>query len=91
MGRLGFPLLIAMALSPYFAGLAFQKSGADLLALVTAIASVNVLLIGLLRPMTRRLVRKILTIDTRCALSGAVTGIRVHACYPVTHWRSGVA
>jgi hypothetical protein len=25
MGRLGFPLLMAMALSPYFAGLEFQK------------------------------------------------------------------
>jgi hypothetical protein len=47
MGRLGFPLLMAMALSPYFGGLAFQKGGADLtLALVTAIALVNVLLVA---------------------------------------------
>ena len=30
MGRLGFPLLVAMDLSPYFAGLAFQNGGPDL-------------------------------------------------------------
>jgi predicted MFS family arabinose efflux permease len=55
MGRLGFPLLMAMALSPYFGGLAFQKGGADLtLALVTAIALANVLLAGVLRWTTWR-------------------------------------
>jgi len=55
MGRLGFPLLIAMALSPYFAGLAFQNGGPDLtLALVTTIALVNVFLVAVLRSMTWR-------------------------------------
>jgi hypothetical protein len=40
---------------PYFAGLAFQKGGADLtLALVTAIALVNVLLVAALRLATWR-------------------------------------
>jgi hypothetical protein len=29
MGRLGLPLLLAMAVSPYLGGLAFQKGGAD--------------------------------------------------------------
>jgi hypothetical protein len=55
MGRLGFPLLMAMALSPYFAGLAFQRGGANVtLAFVTAIALANVLLVGVLRVMTWR-------------------------------------
>jgi predicted MFS family arabinose efflux permease len=55
MGRLGFPLLVAMALSPYFAGLAFQNGGPDLaLELVTAIALVNVFLVAVLRSMTWR-------------------------------------
>jgi len=53
MGRLGFPLLMAMAVSPYLGGLAFQKGGADLtLSLVTAIALVNVVLVGALRVAT---------------------------------------
>jgi hypothetical protein len=55
MGRLGFALLMAMALSPYFAGLAFQNGGPDLtLALVTTIAVVNVFLVAVLRAMTWR-------------------------------------
>ena len=55
MGRLGFPLLMAMAVSPYLGGLAFQKGGADLtLWLVTAIASANVLLVAALRVATWR-------------------------------------
>lgn len=54
MGRLAMPLLIAMAVSPFIGGLAFQKGGADwTLALLTAIALVNVLLVALLRIMTR--------------------------------------
>jgi predicted MFS family arabinose efflux permease len=53
MGRLGFPLLVAMAVSPYLGGLAFQKGGADLtLAVVTAIALANVLVAGVLRSIT---------------------------------------
>jgi predicted MFS family arabinose efflux permease len=55
MGRLGFPLLMAMAVSPYLGGLAFQKGGADLtLSLVTVIALVNVVLAGVLRVTTWR-------------------------------------
>ena len=55
MGRLGFPLLMAMAVSPYLGGLAFQKGGADLtLWLVTAIASANVVLVAALRVATWR-------------------------------------
>ena len=55
MGRLGFPLLVAMAVSPYLGGLAFQKGGADLtLAVVTAIALANVLVAGVLRSITWR-------------------------------------
>jgi hypothetical protein len=52
--------IMAMALSPYFGGVAFQKGGADLtLALVTAIALINVLLVGVLRLITRRKSRRI--------------------------------
>ncbi len=55
MGRVGFPLLMAMAVSPYLGGLAFQKGGADLtLSLVSAIALVNVVLVGVLRLTTWR-------------------------------------
>jgi predicted MFS family arabinose efflux permease len=55
MGRLGFPLLMAMAVSPYLGGLAFQKGGADLtLWLVTAIALANVVLVAALRAATWR-------------------------------------
>lgn len=55
MGRLGLPLLMAMAVSPYLGGLAFQKGGANwTLALVTGIAWVNVVLVWVLRVMTWR-------------------------------------
>jgi hypothetical protein len=55
MGRLGFPLMMAMAVAPYLGGLAFQKGGAELtLVLVTAIALVNVVLVGALRVATWR-------------------------------------
>ena len=55
MGRRGFLILMAMALSPYFGGLAFQKGGAGLtLALVTTIALVNVVLVSVLRLITGR-------------------------------------
>jgi predicted MFS family arabinose efflux permease len=55
MGRLGLPLLFAMALSPFFAGMTFQSGGAELtLALVTAIALLNVLLAAVLRVATWR-------------------------------------
>jgi predicted MFS family arabinose efflux permease len=55
MGRLGFPLLMAMAVSPYLGGLAFQKGGATLtLVLLATIALVNVVFVGALRLITRR-------------------------------------
>jgi predicted MFS family arabinose efflux permease len=54
MGRLGFPLLLAMAVSPYLGGLAFQKGGAQwTLLLLTVLALANVILVGALRLVTR--------------------------------------
>ena len=54
MGRLAMPLLIAMAVSPFIGGLAFERGGAEwTLALLTAIALANVMLVALLRIMTR--------------------------------------
>jgi predicted MFS family arabinose efflux permease len=45
MGRLALPILIAMAVSPYLGGLAFQKGGADwTLALLAGLALTNVVL-----------------------------------------------
>ena len=55
MGRIAFPLLVAMAVSPFLAGLAFQSGGADLtLGFLTALAVANVALVGMLWAMTRR-------------------------------------
>ena len=55
MGRLGLPLLLAMAISPYLGGLASQKGGADwTLLLVTVLAVANVILAGALRLITLR-------------------------------------
>ena len=55
MGRLGVPLLMAMAVAPYIGGVAFETGGADLtLIVLTTIASVNVVLVVLLRAMTWR-------------------------------------
>jgi predicted MFS family arabinose efflux permease len=46
MGRLALPLLVAMAVSPYLGGLAFQKGGADwTLAMLAALALTNVALV----------------------------------------------
>jgi predicted MFS family arabinose efflux permease len=54
MGRLGFPLLVAMAVSPYLGGVAFQKGGAEwTLLLLTVLAVANVILVGALRIVTR--------------------------------------
>jgi len=45
MGRLALPILVAMAVSPYLGGLAFQKGGADwTLGLLAALALANVVL-----------------------------------------------
>jgi predicted MFS family arabinose efflux permease len=53
MGRLGFPLLVAMAASPYLGGLAFQKGGADAtILLLTVLAVANVILVAVLRSVT---------------------------------------
>jgi hypothetical protein len=53
MGRLGFPLLVAMAVSPYLGGLALQKGGAEwTLLLLTVLAVANVILVGALRMVT---------------------------------------
>jgi len=58
MGRLALPLPVAMAISPFIGGLAFQKGGADwVLALLTAIALANVVLVGALRVLTWRRTR----------------------------------
>jgi hypothetical protein len=55
MGRLGFPLLLAMAVSPYLGGLAFQKGGADwTLIVLTVLAVANVFLVVALRLATLR-------------------------------------
>jgi predicted MFS family arabinose efflux permease len=45
MGRLALPILVAMAVSPYLGGLAYQKGGADwTLGLLAALALANVVL-----------------------------------------------
>ena len=50
MGRLALPILIAMAISPYLGGLAFQRGGADwTFALLAGLALVNVALAVTLR------------------------------------------
>jgi predicted MFS family arabinose efflux permease len=55
MGRLAFPLLMAMAIAPFLGGLAFQKGGADwTLALLTALALANVVLALMLLVITRQ-------------------------------------
>jgi predicted MFS family arabinose efflux permease len=55
MGRLGVPLLIAMAIAPYIGGVAFETGGADLtLIVLTTITSVNVVLVVVLRAITWR-------------------------------------
>jgi hypothetical protein len=55
MGRLGLPLLVAMAISPYLGGLAFQKGGAEwTLLLLTTLAVANLVLVAALRLVARR-------------------------------------
>lgn len=55
MGRLAVPLLVAMAISPYLGGLAFQKGGAEwTLTLLSMFAVANVILVGALRLVARR-------------------------------------
>jgi hypothetical protein len=47
IGRLALPLMIAMVVSPFIGGLAFQRGSAFwTLRLLTALALTNVLLIG---------------------------------------------
>jgi predicted MFS family arabinose efflux permease len=55
MGRLAMPLLIAMAVSPFLGGLAFQRGGAEwTLGLVAALALVNVVLVMVLAKRAAR-------------------------------------
>jgi hypothetical protein len=55
MGRLAFPLLVAMAVTPYLVGLAFQKGGAQWVLLsLTGLAMINIMLVGILRAITKR-------------------------------------
>jgi hypothetical protein len=50
MGRLAMPILIAMAVSPYLGGLAFQRGGADwTFAILMALGLTNVALAVTLR------------------------------------------
>jgi hypothetical protein len=53
IGRLGLPILIAMAVSPFLGGLAFQKGGADwALALLAGLGVLNVFFVVALRMVT---------------------------------------
>jgi predicted MFS family arabinose efflux permease len=55
MGRLAFPLLVAMAVTPYLVGLAFQKGGAQWVLLsLTGLTMINIMLVGILRAITKR-------------------------------------
>jgi predicted MFS family arabinose efflux permease len=55
MGRLAFPILVAMAVSPFLGGLAFQEGGATwTLGLLAAIALANLALMTALMAMTKR-------------------------------------
>jgi predicted MFS family arabinose efflux permease len=56
MGRLALPILAAMALAPLLGALLLQHGGADLtLGLITAVATANVVLVGLLWPVSHDL------------------------------------
>jgi hypothetical protein len=55
MGRIGFPILMAMALSPFLGAMAFQTGGANsALRLLAVAAAANVVLVGLLLILSRR-------------------------------------
>ena len=55
MGRLALPILIAMAISPYIGGLAFQRGGADwTFALLAGLALINVTMAVTLRVLIAR-------------------------------------
>jgi predicted MFS family arabinose efflux permease len=55
MGRLALPLLIAMSISPFLGGIAFQLGGADwTFMLLAALAIANMILVVLLRVMSVR-------------------------------------
>ena len=52
MGRLAFPILMAMALSPYAGALAFRTGGASFtLAILFGLAATNVVLVLVLRQL----------------------------------------
>jgi hypothetical protein len=55
MGRLALPILLSMSLSPLVGAFVFKMAGADgTLALLAAIASINVLLVAVLWSLNRR-------------------------------------
>ena len=50
MGRLALPLLVAMAISPFLGGVAFQIGGADwTFAMLTGLAILNIILAAALK------------------------------------------
>src|SRR6266851_3967613 len=54
MGRLGFPIMMAMAAAPFAGAIAFQSGGADwTLGMLATLALINVLLVGLLWRLSR--------------------------------------
>lgn len=54
MGRLGFPIMMAMAASPFAGAIAFQLGGADwTLRMLAALALINVLLVAALWRLSR--------------------------------------
>jgi hypothetical protein len=53
MGRLALPLLIAMAIAPFAGALSLQAGGADAtLAMLGTLATLNVVLVGVLWRLT---------------------------------------
>jgi MFS family permease len=54
MGRLGFPIMMAMAVSPFAGAIVFRSGGADwTIALLAMLALTNVILVGLLWRLIR--------------------------------------
>jgi len=54
MGRLGFPIMMAMAASPFAGAIAFQRGGADwTLGMLAVLALINMVLVALLWRLSR--------------------------------------
>jgi predicted MFS family arabinose efflux permease len=57
MGRLGLPILVAMALAPFIGAVAYQHAGASgTLVMLAGLAGTNVVLVGALWLLSRRLI-----------------------------------